>query len=70
MLTDRNVDIRNDWKLITIMTGSNDFCKDSCIKQESSIEAGRLNLIEALMILKRNLPRTLINLVLPVGNIK
>lgn len=66
MKSDVNVDIANHWKLITIMTGSNDFCHETCIKQEKSIEIGRHNLIEALRILRRNLPRTLINLVLPL----
>lgn len=70
--TDRRVNIKNDWKLITIMIGSNDFCLDVCKRTNSSIAniVGRAqqDLITSLRILKKNLPRTLINLVIPVGN--
>jgi hypothetical protein len=27
MKIDRNIDIRSDWKLVTYLTGSNNFCK-------------------------------------------
>lgn len=70
--TDRRVNIKTDWKLITIMIGSNDFCLDVCKRTNSSIAniVGRAqqDLITSLRILKKNLPRTLINLVIPVGN--
>lgn len=75
MKSDRRVDIKNDWKLITIMTGSNDFCMDICMKANNSgssiasiVAKAQQHLITSLRILKKNLPRTLINLVIPVGN--
>lgn len=72
MRSDRSVNIKNDWKLITIMSGSNDFCLDVCERTNSSIASivggAQQNLITSLRILRRNLPRTLINLVIPVGN--
>lgn len=71
MRSDKRIDIKNDWKLITIMTGSNDFCLDVCKNSASVskiIEKAQTNLLKALRILRGNLPRTLINLVIPVGN--
>lgn len=75
MRLDRRVDIKNDWKLITIMTGSNDFCMDICMKANNNVSSiasivsrAQQHLITSLRILKKNLPRTLINLVIPVGN--
>lgn len=72
MKSDKRIDIKRDWKLITIMTGSNDFCLDVCKKTSYSvsniIEMAQKNLITALRNLRGSLPRTLINLVIPVGN--
>jgi hypothetical protein len=55
-----------------MMMGSNDFCFDICYvkNQDSLVETARANLIRALRILRVNLPRTLVNLVIPVGNDK
>lgn len=69
MRSDKRVDIKRDWKLITIMTGSNDYCLDACknTSVSSFIGEAQKNLISALRILQKNLPRTLINLVIPAG---
>lgn len=69
MRTDSRVDIKNHWKLITMMIGSNDFCLDICYyeNQDKLIEDAERNMIHVLRILKENLPRTLVNVVIPVG---
>lgn len=69
MRSDRNVDIQNHWKVVTMMIGSNDFCLDICYfnNQDKLIEVARSNMIRVLRILRENLPRTLVNLVVPVG---
>jgi GDSL-like Lipase/Acylhydrolase len=72
MRSDENVDIQRHWKLITIMIGSNDFCLDICYfeDQDQLIEQARLDLIRVLKILRENLPRTLVNVVIPVGKVE
>jgi hypothetical protein len=72
MRSDPNVDIQQHWKVVTIMVGSNDFCLDICYfdNQDKLIEVGRSNMIRALRIIRDNLPRTLVNLVVPVGKRK
>lgn len=70
MRSDANVDIKNHWKLLTMMIGSNDFCLDICYydNQDKLIEDAERNMIHVLRILRENLPRTLINVVIPVGS--
>jgi hypothetical protein len=63
MLYDLKVDLNSHWKLITIMAGSNDFCASICLK--NNITKAKNNIVDALMILKSKLPRTLINLFYP-----
>lgn len=67
MRSDEKVNIKQHWKLITYMIGSNDFCLDICYyqNQEKAIDNAGKNLLLALRILKNNLPRTMINIVLP-----
>ena len=69
MRVDPRVDIKNHWKLITLMIGSNDFCLDICYfeNQEKVIADAEQNIIHVLRILRENLPRLLINVVIPVG---
>lgn len=49
------------------MIGGNDFCLDICYhqNQDEVIEKAAKNLHLALRILKENLPRTMVNFVLP-----
>lgn len=70
MRSDAHVDLKNHWKLITIMVGSNDFCLEVCYykNQEKLVEQSGRDLIQVLRILQVNLPRTMVNVVLPVGN--
>jgi hypothetical protein len=69
MRSDSRVDIKRHWKLVTIMIGSNDFCLDVCYfdDQEKLVENAERNMIHVLRILRENLPRTMVNLVIPVG---
>lgn len=69
----KQVNIEKDWKLITIMTGTNDLCDKSICRQANIsiakvIHKAQQDLITTLRILRKSLPRVLINLVFPVGN--
>jgi len=67
LTNDRYVDVQNHWKLITYMTGANDFCSGICMQHDTNVilnNAAR-DLIATLRLLKANLPRTLVNVVLP-----
>lgn len=67
LTNDRHVDVQNHWKLITYMTGGNDFCSGICRQHDTNVilnNAAR-DLITTLRILKASLPRTLVNVVLP-----
>lgn len=69
MRSDPRVDIKKHWKVITMMIGSNDFCLDVCYydDQDKLVEQAGRDMILVLRILRENLPRTLVNVVLPVG---
>lgn len=69
MRSDPMVDIKRHWKVITIMIGSNDVCLDVCYhsNQDKVVEKARSDMISVLRILRENLPRTLVNVVVPVG---
>lgn len=55
--------------MITIQVGSNDLCSDMCWRRdpESLPEQHRQDLREALRILKKNLPRTFVNIATQPG---
>lgn len=67
MRSDPNVNMKKHWKLVTYMIGGNDFCLDICYfqNQEKVLERMRNDLTLALRIIRENLPRTLVNVVLP-----
>lgn len=67
MRSDANVNIKQHWKLVTYMIGGNDFCLDICYhpNQEKVIEKAAKNMLLAIRILRKNLPRTMVNVVLP-----
>jgi hypothetical protein len=71
MRSDAHVDIERHWKVVTIMIGSNDFCLDICYhdNQQRLLDEGEINMIRVLRILRDNLPRTLVNVVIPVGEL-
>ena len=72
MRSDPRVDISKHWKVITIMIGSNDFCLDVCYydNQDKLIDDAGRNMIHVLRIIRENLPRTLVNVVIPVGEFR
>lgn len=53
--------------MITIMIGSNDFCSNVCYVPSpwSIIDDHRKDLIKTLRVLRDNLPRTYVSLILP-----
>ncbi|KFB43209.1 AGAP006395-PA-like protein [Anopheles sinensis] len=65
MLGDPKVDMKNHWKLITILMGHNDFCSRVCYlpKPEKALYYHERNLIQTLRILRKYLPRTMVNIV-------
>ena len=67
MRSDPKVDIVNYWKLVTIFMGVNDFCSHICYfdDQEQLINDAERSIINSLRIIRDNLPRTLVNLMLP-----
>lgn len=67
MRVDKNVNMKKHWKLITYMIGANNFCLDICYSNDQNkiIENAARDLKTVLRILKENLPRTLVNVVLP-----
>ena len=52
--------------MITIFIGANNFC-DACYLEDmtAALEQHRKDMIEVLRILRDNLPRTIVNFVLP-----
>lgn len=64
---DKNVNMKKHWKLVTTMIGGNDFCLDICYSnnQDQIIEKAGRELMTVLRIFRENLPRTLVNVVLP-----
>ncbi|XP_033334973.2 phospholipase B1, membrane-associated [Megalopta genalis] len=66
MRKDPRVDMNKHWKLITMMVGSNDFCINMCGSSSpwSILEEHKEDLVKTLRILKANLPRTYVALIL------
>ncbi|XP_076290524.1 phospholipase B1, membrane-associated-like [Lasioglossum baleicum] len=64
---DPRVDIKKNWKMITIMIGSNDFCVNICDVPSpwSILDDHKKDLVKTLRILRDNLPRTIVALILP-----
>ncbi|XP_071080759.1 phospholipase B1, membrane-associated-like [Haliotis cracherodii] len=63
MNNDAEIDVQNDWKVITIMTGGNDIC-DVCTDAEGhSPDRYIESVIAALDLLQTEVPRVLVNLV-------
>ncbi|KAK9721446.1 GDSL-like Lipase/Acylhydrolase [Popillia japonica] len=64
--SDKRVNVKNDWKLILIFIGANDFCQ-SCYNEdaETILEKHKRDLLAVLRILRDNLPRTFVGIVNP-----
>lgn len=67
MKNNKKVKLKRHWKLVTYMIGANDFCSEICRfdDQEKLIAKAGKDLTTVLTLLKKNLPRTLVNIVLP-----
>ncbi|RZF45700.1 hypothetical protein LSTR_LSTR004995 [Laodelphax striatellus] len=65
MKSDPRVDFENHWKLVIIQVGNNDACSHICYKNASiQAELHRQDLIELFNYMRKNLPRTLVALVI------
>nr|XP_031846649.1 phospholipase B1, membrane-associated-like [Nomia melanderi] len=62
---DPRVDMKNHWKMITILVGSNDFCTNLCSAPSpwSIVDDHERDLVKTLRILRDNLPRTYVSLI-------
>ncbi|KAJ8727311.1 hypothetical protein PYW07_001430 [Mythimna separata] len=59
-----DIDMLNDWKMVTVFIGANDLCSASCLNPVSwSPAAHAKKLSIALDYLHKHLPRTIVNLV-------
>lgn len=69
IITDPIVKVQEQWKLINVNIGGNDFCIDMCYHKDP-YETARLHethLTETLRILRDYLPRTMVNVVTSPG---
>ncbi|XP_018318542.1 phospholipase B1, membrane-associated-like [Agrilus planipennis] len=66
---DRNINLQQDWKMITLLIGDNDFCSELCYKRnfQSVLNKHKQDLLEVLRTLRDNLPRTFVNILPPVN---
>ncbi|CAI6350811.1 unnamed protein product [Macrosiphum euphorbiae] len=65
MKMDKRVNITEDWKLVTMMMTSNTFCLELCYDDYTTYaEKHRQEVLKALLYIKENLPRTMVNLIL------
>lgn len=54
------VNMKKQWKLLTIMIGANDFCSDICLHKGGPIWTNKeieMNIIKTLRIIRDNMPR-------------
>ncbi|KAG5881983.1 hypothetical protein JTB14_036566 [Gonioctena quinquepunctata] len=64
MKSNPDIDMKRDWKMITLFFGANDICSAQCFdKEEASAYNHVRKLARALDYLEKNSPRTLINLI-------
>ncbi|EFP08247.1 hypothetical protein CRE_16883 [Caenorhabditis remanei] len=64
MNSHKDIDIKNDWKLINVFIGANDMCR-YCEEKENGVHSKanwKQNVITAIQILKDNLPRTIVSM--------
>ena len=66
MKSDQNVKT-DHWKLVTMLIGPNDFCLDICYQTvpEEIVDNHEQDLLKVFRTLRDNLPRTMLNVVLP-----
>ncbi|KAL1491578.1 hypothetical protein ABEB36_012153 [Hypothenemus hampei] len=68
MKTNEKVNITEDWKMITIQIGHNDFCSEVCYKKNymKILQEHKTDMLEVLRIFRDNLPRTIVNFLPPL----
>lgn len=70
MHKDPYVDVKNDWKMITVFFGANDLCSGQCYgPQEATPVRHAQKLMLALDYLHKNSPRTFVNLIPVLGKL-
>lgn len=71
MTNDKNVNIKDHWKLITILIGNNDFCSDMCYypNPKMVLKWHEQNMLKTLRYLRDNVPRLMVNIV-PAPNLR
>ncbi|KAL7301492.1 hypothetical protein TKK_0005929 [Trichogramma kaykai] len=67
MKSDPRVDLKKHWKMVSIMIGANDFCTDMCYlpKASDTLYNHKKDLLQALRLLKSELPRTFVSVIPP-----
>lgn len=69
MKKDKRINIKEDWKMITLFFGANDICSAQCYDKWGSTARMHLKkLMVALDYLQSKLPRTFVNLIPVLGN--
>ncbi|XP_034097638.2 phospholipase B1, membrane-associated [Drosophila albomicans] len=68
---DPHVDMQRHWKLVTVFVGNNDLCSDICFWRDPllAVDQHERDLLKAFRLLRDNVPRLLINLIV-VPNIQ
>ncbi|KAH8309871.1 hypothetical protein KR067_009839 [Drosophila pandora] len=71
MQRDPNVNMTQDWKLVTLFIGNNDFCTDICYypEPEKTVEWHERNMLKTYRYLRDNVPRLMLNVV-PAPNLR
>jgi len=64
MKADKRVDFAKDWKLVTLFIGANNQCPSCQGNETNSAKAYEAALVPALEVLRKGMPRVLVNLVL------
>lgn len=68
MKKDPHVDMKRDWKMITIFFGANDLCTAQCWGPGEATPSKHAHKLQiALDYLQRHLPRTFVNLIPVLG---
>jgi len=71
MKRDPKVNMTEDWKLVTMLIGNNDFCSDVCYYKNplETIKLHERNMVQAYRYLRDNVPRLILNVV-PAPNLR
>lgn len=68
MRNDPEINVEEDWKMVTIFFGANDICSAQCYDREKASPQSHIRkLIRALDYLQAHLPRTFVNLIPVLG---